>query len=245
MAPIIFGILWLIFSTLLTYIFLKLSKPKVNWIVFIIAILLISIKTIEFSVHWINGDFSKMPVEFSQISYFLFGFTVLFKLERIKPYTIFASFFSGISYMIVFPFFTDYFIESRGLITTLLALLNHSLLYIGGTLLMREKKYESIYIRKIIFWSYIFVLYSLSMRFLLKIDDPTLFIYLLLDAKFLNQIELNRVFSIILFISYHLMIFVIFAICVNLYYHIHHKIYHVFGSKWHQIESNVLKKENP
>jgi hypothetical protein len=231
MIPVVLGLLWFILMTFIIFVMLKKSKSFVEITLFLIAISLIVIKTIEFSLHWINGDFTKMPVEFSQISYFLFGFTILFRLNRIKPYVIFAAFFSGISYLIVFPFFTDYFFSTRGFETTILALINHTLLYIGGMLMMREQVYDKVYIRKIIFYSYVFVLYALLMRFMLKIDDPTLFIYLLLDGKFLNNLNLTQTLQIVLFVIYHLLIFVIFSSCVYLYHLIHHKIHLVYELK--------------
>jgi hypothetical protein len=228
MTFIILGLTWFIIMTSLVFIMLKKSKQTVEITVFAISVLLIVIKTVEFSIHWISGDFTKMPVEFSQISYFLFGFTVIFKLNRVKPYAIFAAFFSGISYMIVFPFFTQYFVSTRGLVTTILALINHTLLYVGGILLMREKVYDKIYVRKIIFYSYIFVLYSLSMRYLLTINDPTLFIYLLLDGGFLDQFSLSEPIRLLLFVIYHLLVFILYSSFVYLYHAIHQKIHKVY-----------------
>ena len=236
MTNMILGLLWLVLITCIIFLMLNMSKSWVDKIVFVVAMLLIIIKTSEFSIYWISDDFTKMPVEYSQISYFLFGFTVIFKLKRLKPYAIFAAFFSGISYLLIFPFFTEYFFGTRGVPTTLLAVMNHSFLYMGGMLLMRDETYDRKYVKKIVIWSYIFVGYSLLMRFLLKIEDPTLFIYLMLDANFIKALNISAIFRYVLFVLYHIALCITFSLCVLLYHHIHLHIHKRYFSK-----SGVLK----
>lgn len=239
MQIIIYGILWIIVIHIVLRSGLKLNRSNSMLIVKIISLILLSYKLIEYSLHWSQGDFTKMPVEYSAITYILFSITFLFNIKALKPFVTFAAFLSGLGYLVTFPFLGSAFIEGNGLTTTLLALLNHSLLYIGSLLVMKNLFYSIESRKSILICTLLFIGYSISMHYLINFEGKYLFIYMLLDGRILYALFENVDINGLVFLPYNLLIVSIYLGMISIFYKVNTRMYKLY----HQTETIRYRKE--
>lgn len=130
-------LIFLFFVILNLIIYILRNKPKQSYaIAWTIAAYLLIYKTCEIIYWQFTGNTYKFPVEFSAISYFVFGIFVTFRLRRADTFAIFAAILAGINYSIFFWVSPDSYVndmETPYLFA--MAILNHHLLYFGGMLL--------------------------------------------------------------------------------------------------------------
>lgn len=128
----------LLFITLNLIVFLLRNKPRLSYaIAYTIALLLLIYKTGE-NIRWqIIGDHMNFPVEFSAVSYFLFGIFIVLRIRQADTFAVFAAILAGTMYHVAFWVLPDSFLPG-GNVTYLLvmAIINHSLLYLGGMLML-------------------------------------------------------------------------------------------------------------
>ena len=242
---IIYGILWIVLVHIFIRSSLKLNKIKALHIIKIISLMLLSYKVIEYGSSWIQKDFSKMPVEYSAITYILFSATFLFNIKPLKTFVTFAAFLSGIGYLVTFPFLGTIFIEGNGLMTTMLALLNHSLLYVGSIIVMRNLLFNDQTKKPILLMTIIVVAYSIAMQYLINFEGKYLFIYMLLDGRILYSLFKNVDINGFVFLPYNLMIVSIYLGMISIFFKANHKIYFMNLAPYPiRIRKEVVKHEH-
>lgn len=132
----------LLFITLNVIVFLLRNKPKLSYaLAYAIAVFLLIYKTVE-NIRWqLVGDRMNFPVEFSAVSYFLFGIFIVFRIRRADTFAVFAAILAGTMYHVAFWVRPDSFLPG-GSVTYLLvmAIVNHSLLYLGGMLMLANAR---------------------------------------------------------------------------------------------------------
>ncbi len=230
MQYIIFGILWMIIIHFIIRRSVKLNQTKSMLIVKLISLTLLSYKSIEYGFYWIQGDFSKMPVEYSAITYILFSITFLFDIKPLKPFATFAAFLSGMGYLVTFPFLGSAFIAGNGLTTTLLALFNHSMLYVGSIIVMKNLFYSIESRKSILICTILVVAYSITMQYFINFDGKYLFIYMLLDGRILYNLFHNIDINGFVFLPYNLLIVSIYLGMISIFYKVNTRIY----GKYHE-----------
>lgn len=245
MPIIIYGFLWIIIVHFIIKRSIKLDQTKSMLIVKLISLTLLSYKSIEYGFHWIQGDFTKMPVEYSAITYILFSIVFLFNIKSLKPFATFAAFLSGIGYLVTFPFLGYAFIEGNGLTTTLLALFNHTMLYIGSIIVMKNLFYSIESRKSILICTLLFVAYSITMQYLINFEGKYLFIYMVLDGRILYNLFQNVDINGFIFLPYNLLIVSIYLGMISIFYKVNTKIYtlhHEFAPE--RIRKEVVKHEH-
>lgn len=148
------GLLVFVFFALITLaIYLLRNRPDISYAVaYTIACFLLVYKICEYIYWQAIGMHMQFPVEFSALSYLLFGITVVFRMKKYDQFPVFASILAGITYSVVFWFSPDNCVESRDSVFLLImAVLNHHLLYFGGMLMLVNVR---TYSRKY-FWQHI------------------------------------------------------------------------------------------
>ena len=208
-------------------------------IVRLISLTLLSYKSIEYGFYWIQGDFTKMPVEYSAITYILFSITFLFNIKPLKPFVTFAAFLSGIGYLVTFPFLGSAFIASNGLTTTLLALFNHSMLYIGSIIVMKNLFYSIESRKSILICTILVVAYSITMQYFINFDGKYLFIYMVLDGRILYNVFQNIDINGFVFLPYNLLIVSIYLGMISIFYKVNTKVYALH----HEVVPERIRKE--
>lgn len=168
-----------------------------------------------------------MPVEYSAITYILFSLTFLFNIKALKPFVTFAAFLLGIGYLVTFPFLGSAFISGNGLTTTLLALFNHSLLYMGSIIVMKHFMYQIESRKSILIGTLLVVTFSITMQYFINFDNKFLFIYMLLDGRILYNLFENVDINGLIFLPYNLLIISIYLGMISIFYKVNTKLYNL------------------
>ncbi|MDO9630253.1 MAG: hypothetical protein Q7I99_10180 [Acholeplasmataceae bacterium] len=240
-----FGLIWIVLIHILIIILMKLNlKQRVFWIK-IISFILITQKAIDYGSSWMQGDFTKMPVEFSAITYILFSLTYLFNIKFLKSFVTFAAFLSGIGYLITFPFLGTVFIEGNGLFITSLALINHSLLYLGAIILMKNHLFEMESRKQILIMTVLVVAFSITMQYFINFDNRYLFIYMLLDGRILYNLFHNIDINGFIYLPYNMLIVSIYLGVISIFYRVNIKIYALKENEKYRVrEKGVIQHEH-
>lgn len=131
-------LVFLLFIILNVAIFLLRDKPKASYtIAWCIACFLITYKIGEY-VYWqVVGQHYKFPLEFSALSYFLYGIAVTFRLKKVQEFPVWAAFMAGTMYSVSFWVSPDSHIVNMDTpFLFVMALTNHHLLYFGAMLMI-------------------------------------------------------------------------------------------------------------
>jgi hypothetical protein len=234
-----FALTWLVSINVLAFVLLKSRPMIIKSIIITISLVLVIYKTTEYALQIASGNLSKIPVEFSAVTYILFGLTFLFSIKALKPFVTFAAFLSGFGYLIVFPFISDFLVTTNGFETTLVALVSHSLLYLGSLLVMKLELLPASTRKLIMIWTLLVVIYQIGIGFIIQFENEFLFIYIVLEGKAIIGLqEALPGIAVIIYIIYFIGIWTIYFFLASLFYLISQKIYHRYSIKeLHQIKS--------
>ncbi|MFH0767836.1 MAG: hypothetical protein ABH890_04490 [Bacillota bacterium] len=221
----ILGAIWIVLVHIILIGFLKINQKPSLLILKIICLYLITYKSIEYGMNWIQGDFTKIPLEYSAISYFLFSITYLFNVKSLKPFVTFAAFFSGINYILTFPFLGPQMVVDNGLISTLFSVANHGLLYLGSMIVMKNYVYTKESRKAILIYTFFVITYTLMMPYLITLNNSHLFIYPLLDGRMLNSAFGTNVINGLVYIPYYIFLISCYWVIISLFYKINSIIY--------------------
>lgn len=143
-------IIFFLFVALNAVIFLLRNKPKASYVVaYCIAVYLLVYKIGEYTYWQAIGEHMHFPVEFSALSYFLFGIAVTFRLKKVDSFATFCAMLAGLMYSVSFWVSPDSFVSGEdNLYWLVTAIINHHLLYLGGMLMVlnvRKFRLKDIY----------------------------------------------------------------------------------------------------
>ena len=130
-----------VLASSIVFLWLMRHHPKINsWLIFGIAVFLLVYKSCEYSYYAITHT-GYSPVEFSHLSYLIFGAVFTFGFAKIGLFGAFVALLSGFGFLvgaIVSPSFMadDLYLVIAGYIS-------HTLLFIGGGLALFDHKYYS------------------------------------------------------------------------------------------------------
>jgi hypothetical protein len=185
--------------------------------------ILLVYKIAEYSFYIINLEVDKIPIEFSTLAYFLFGIVILFKIKELYPVAAFASFISGIGYLLVFIFMGDQYVVIHGFYSTLIALSSHFILLLGSVLLKNIAivKYKDI--KYIIIYTLFYLVYVWAMNSIIDYSGSYLFINLLLSAEILENMLATTDIASYIYLLYYIIIVGIYLVVILLFFIIYRK----------------------
>lgn len=111
-------------------------------VLLIICTLLIVYKTIEYAYYQVVGMRYKIPMEFSQVAYFIFPLSVFLskKTKALMPVSAFCAIIAGFFYDLSWIVSAKTFFERDTIYQMLSSMLWHNILYFGGMLVLTNEK---------------------------------------------------------------------------------------------------------
>lgn len=201
---------------------LFISKTISKKLVLIASIYLFLYKAVEYTIYGLNLELSKIPVEYSTITYFLLSITVIFEIKQIKPLAAFMGFISGLGYVIVFIFLGSSYYEHQGLFTTNMAFINHSIIFIISLLLMRDVKFHLVDKKKIFLFTTISIVYVIFITRFITFTQDYIFILMLLGGDLLKLIIPKGYISSYDYLIYFLSLLILYQVVIHLFIVINH-----------------------
>lgn len=130
------------------------NNPRVSYaIAYTIALYLLIYKIGEYTVWQALGYRMKFPMEFSAVSYVVFSIFVTFRLKKADAFAAFTAILAGVIYEISWIVSPDGHVGvSENSFLSVMAIVNHTLLYFGGILLSSNCRHYS---AKKTFWQII------------------------------------------------------------------------------------------
>lgn len=146
-------LIWIFIS----YRFLPKYRKLSRFILFVLGIYFLTAKIIDYI------DMNRYPIEFSSITYFVFGLALILPFKRFRSVASLAAFLAGFTFELVLMLVPDMQLADFSYRYTLFRIINHNLLFFGGLLSIATNKIK--WKDYFLFLLYIFVvlIYSLAM----------------------------------------------------------------------------------
>ncbi|OHE40418.1 MAG: hypothetical protein A2102_00375 [Tenericutes bacterium GWF2_38_8] len=193
------------------------GKPR-KITLYTLAIGLFLYKAIEYTIYGLNMQLNKIPLEFSTMSYFIFSISVIFNIKKLSSVAAFCAFVSGIGYLLSFMVIGNQYFENNGFQLAVMAFLNHSILFLGSMLLVKQIDFNSKEISNILKFTFVYVFYVIIMNQLIPFTQQYIFIRVLLGADLLSSLFPNHVFTSYEYLLYFLLIFTIYRVFISLFF---------------------------
>ena len=101
----VYGLLLSISLIIVSFLLLNIRKKR--QVLWLISIIMLIYKVVEYMVYFYRGELTKIPIEYSAIAYFIFSIVIVFKIKRFYGLAGFVACLSGFGYLIAFPFMGD------------------------------------------------------------------------------------------------------------------------------------------
>jgi hypothetical protein len=211
----------ILFAIALLFAKYKTSK---RFLIFM-AIFLLLYKSIEYTIYGLHLEQSKVPVEYSTLTYFLLSTYVIFDIKSLKAIASFMGFVSGLGYLIVFIFLADDYISHQGLFITMMAFVNHSICFLASILIMKNKPIETFDKNKIMMFTILYVVYVIIISKVITYTQSFIFIFILLDGDLLEFLIPQVSITAMDYLAYFLLIFILYQLFIKLFIKISHYVY--------------------
>lgn len=220
----VYGLLLSISLIIISFIMLNIRhKRQVLWI---LSVVMLVYKVIEYAYYLLSGELTKLPIEYSALAYFIFSFVIVFKIKKYYGFAGFVACLSGFGYLIAFPFMGDGSFINHGVYLTVAALINHLFLFMGSLFLMTFHRYQKSDLKIIMNYTIIYTIYVLAVSYLISFDQ-THFIVILLD---LNERVPGRIISFVQLFNI-IILFVLYYWVIKIYALLNEKIFSMFHTK--------------
>jgi hypothetical protein len=218
----VYGLLLSISLIIISFIMLNIRhKRQVLWI---LSIVMLVYKVIEYAYYLLSGELTKLPIEYSALAYFIFSFVIVFKIKKYYGFAGFVACLSGFGYLIAFPFMGDGSFINHGVYLTVAALINHLFLFMGSLFLMTFHRYKKSDLKIIMNYTIIYTIYVLAVSYLISFDQ-THFIVILLD---LNERVPGRIINFVQLFNI-IILFVLYYWVIKIYALLNNKVYHIYN----------------
>jgi len=199
------------------------------------ACALLMYKTIEYTLYGLFLDNTKIPLEYSTLSYFIFAIAVLFQIKKMMPIASFMGFISGIGYIISFIFLADRYFDQNGFDVTMMAFINHSILFVGSILVMKDFSFKNITKKQILSFTAVYVIYVIIINRYVTFPQPFIFIRMLLGGDLLIYLIGNNHISSYDYLLYFLLLFMLYQVVIMIFLKINHLLHSMKqGDKRHE-----------
>jgi hypothetical protein len=209
----------------LSALLIRIPRRYQNLILKTTVSALLIYKTIEYTLYGLFLDITKIPLEYSTLSYFIFSIAVLFNLKKMMPIASFMGFISGIGYLISFIFLADRYMEQNGFHVTMMAFINHSILFLGSMLVMNGISFHNVTRKSILTFTGIYVIYVIVINRFVSFTQPFIFIRMLLGGDLLVYLFGNQQISSYDYLLYFLILFFLYQIVIQLFLKLNHILY--------------------
>ena len=183
----------------------------------VLSLFLFLYKLTEYTIFGLTMQLDKIPLEFSTITYFVYSITVLFQIKSMRSIAAFMGFISGIGYLITFMMMGTTFYAINGFYITTMAFINHSIVFLGSMLLIKDVKMHQQEVKKIMTFSMIYVIYVALMDQFIEFSQPFIFIRLLLGGNILSELIKAESPSSYLYLLYFVSVFMIYRIAILIF----------------------------
>jgi hypothetical protein len=183
----------------------------------LLSLFLFLYKLTEYTIFGLTMQLDKIPLEFSTITYFVYSISVLFNIKSMRSIAAFMGFVSGIGYLITFMLIGNTFNEINGFYTTTMAFINHSIVFLGSMLLLKDVSIHAKEIKRIMTFSMIYVIYVALMDQWIEFSQPFIFIRLLLGGNILSELINHESPSSYLYLLYFVSVFIIYRIAIYIF----------------------------
>lgn len=183
----------------------------------LLSLFLFLYKLTEYTIFGLTMQLDKIPLEFSTITYFVYSISILFNIKSMRSIAAFMGFVSGIGYLITFMLIGNTFYEINGFYTTTMAFINHSIVFLGSMLLVKDVSIQAKEIKKIMTFSMIYVIYVALMDQWIEFSQPFIFIRLLLGGNILSELIHHESPSSYLYLLYFVSVFIIYRIAIYIF----------------------------
>ena len=218
----VYGLFLSISLIIISFIMLNIRhKRQVLWI---LSIVMLVYKVIEYAYYLLSGELTKLPIEYSALAYFIFSFVIVFKIKKYYGLAGFVACLSGFGYLIAFPFMGDGSFINHGVYLTIAALVNHLFLFLGSLFLMTFHRYQKSDLKIIMNYTIIYTIYVLAVSYLISFDQ-THFIVILLD---LNERIPGRIISFVQLFNI-IILFVLYFWVIRIYALLNDRVYHIYN----------------
>ena len=203
--------------------FLMLNMRHKYQVLWILSLIMLVYKIVEYIVYGVMGEITKIPIEYSALGYFIFSTVVVFKIKKLYGLAGFVACLSGFGYLIAFPFMGDGSFINHGVYLTIAALINHLFLFMGSLFLMTLYRFKKNDMKKIMYYTLFYTIYVVVISYAITFD-PSNFIVILLD---LNNRVPGRILSFIQLFNIIIM-FVLYYWVIYIYRFLNFKIHHKY-----------------
>ena len=122
--------------------FLTLDLKKKNLILNLISAALLSFNIYRYISRSIEAGFTRIPVEFSSVAYFLVPLIVLLKIPLLRVWAAYSALLAGSGYFVSIVLLGDRVYSNYKTVSIVTALLCHGALLLIGLLLISEKRFS-------------------------------------------------------------------------------------------------------
>jgi hypothetical protein len=196
----------------------KLNQQTRHRTTLLLAWTLFLYKLIEYTIHALHFRLEKIPLEFSTITYFIFSITVIFNLKHAKTIAAFMSFITGIGYLASFIFLGKSYYAQNGFYITTAALINHSIVYLGSMMMMKNITWTQNEEKKILIFTFIYMIYVALANMFISFPQPFIFIRMLLGADILYILVPKTTYTSYMYLLYYLSIYVSFRLIMGIFH---------------------------
>lgn len=197
-----------------------LSKTKKSELILrILSILIFVYKLIHYIIENINGNLA-IPVEISNISYFLMSIILVFKIKSLYSIGAFYGIMAGLGYFLFYTFFGFTMTNNFTIKSILEGCFNHGYLLVSGLYLFKTSKFEDK--DKLKIWATIFAMLSWSLVFYDMQLRGVTFIYYIIKPKFLFIFE-NMSLNVLLMMVYYALLVTAFYFVIKLFFKLNNK----------------------
>jgi hypothetical protein len=198
----------------------QMNQKKRHHTTLALAWLVFSYKLIEYTIHALHFRIEKIPLEFSTVTYFIFSITVIFNIKPLKTIACFMSFITGIGYLTSFIFLGESFYAQNGFYITTAALFNHSIVYLGSMMMMKNIVWNPKEDKKILTFSMIYIVYVSILDMFISFSQPFIFIRMLLGADVLYRLVPLSTYSSYMYLLYYLCIYLAFRLMIGFFHYL-------------------------
>lgn len=221
------GILLTTLILMISGLSLMIPKRYRRLLLFTTSLCLLIYKAIEYTLYGLHLDFTKIPIEYSTLTYFIFSITVLFNLKKSIPLASFMGFISGLGYLLSFIFLANNYFEHNGLYVTLMAYINHSILFVGSIILMKDYTFQKIAKKDILRFTSFYIFYVIIIERVVTFSQSSIFIRMLLGGDILKELFPQITPSSYDYLFYFFILLIIYQCVIHVFIWMNHQLCHV------------------
>lgn len=153
-----------------------------------IMILLVGLYFLAYKL-WEYISNRKWPIDFSALTYFLFGIAAILPFRPLKTSASFSGFLAGGIFIVSFMFFPEFHARSNPILYyRAMGFANHNLLFTASVALFFQYRFRFSHIAWIVGWIIFVVVYSETMIYGFHVEDSAEIVTKIIDASIMEEL---------------------------------------------------------